>query len=391
VSATPHVPHWRVLLWPHLRRLLSIQPLWALVFATFFKALEVANPLPGAPPLSFVHYLAANLMGAAATLAVAAPLWYALARHHWHRSEAARQRHERDGVYALLPRPLMAALVLTVYLLSAPLSYGLWTLYLNATGTWPGYQANQASLLIGMVFHGFSMLVIFLVDVIRVKAMVLQLRAERTQRLHAQAQLQRLQAQLHPHMLFNTLANLHALIDTQPAAAQDMLAHLIDYLRATLNASQASEVTLQQEMAQARDYLALMQVRMGARLQVDMDVDPALHAERLPPMLVQPLIENAIKHGLDPLPQGGTLRVRAHRDEAMLVIEVRDSGSDWGPSDTPTPDAAHASPGFGLHCIAERLATAYGTAASLRLSRNGDHTLATLRLPLQAAAPLHPA
>ncbi len=387
----------QVLLWPHVRRLLSLQPFWALAFAAFFKALEMANPAHSAPPLSFVHYLVANVMGALTTLAVAAPLWYGLARRCWRQSDAARQRLAQEGMYALLPRPLMLALALTVFLISAPLSHGLWTLYMRGTGALPADPAAPATLFIAMVFHGFSMLVIFVVDLFRVRAQMLRQRAEQSQRLHAQAQLQRLQAQLEPHMLFNTLANLHALIDTQPAAAQDMLAHLIDYLRATLSASRAGSVTLREEMAHAQDYLALMQVRMGRRLQVQMDIAPELNEVPLPPMLVQPLIENAIKHGLDPLPEGGTLRIRAFRDGEMLAIQVQDSGQGCPAIDEPRP---HPGQGFGLKCIRERLLASYGEAGTLHLDSahhadTPDHrpygTTATLSLPLRPPtwAPAH--
>ena len=387
----------QVLLWPHVRRLLSLQPFWALAFATFFKALEMANPAHSAPPLSFVHYLVANVIGALTTLAVAAPLWYGLANRCWRQSDAARQRHAQEGMYALLPRPLMLTLALVVFLISAPLSHGLWTLYMRGTPGMPADPTAPATLLIAMIFHGFSMLVIFVVDLFRVRAQMLRQRAEQSQRLHAQAQLQRLQAQLEPHMLFNTLANLHALIDTQPAAAQDMLAHLIDYLRATLSASRAGSVTLREEMAHAQDYLALMQVRMGRRLQVQMDIAPELHEVPLPPMLVQPLIENAIKHGLDPLPEGGTLHIRAYREGETLTIQVQDSGQGCSALDAPL---AQPGQGFGLKCIRERLLASYGDAGALHLDStppaSAPHqaacgTTATLRLPLRPPtwAPAH--
>ena len=365
---------WRVLLWPHARRLLSMQPFWALAFAAFFKSMEMASPSHSAAPFSFLHYLAGNLIGALTTLSIAAPLWYWLARRQWQRSEPARLRHEQDGMYALLPRPTLLALALTVYLISAPAAYGLWILYLDAIGAWTAERASQASLLIAMIFHGFSMLVIFVVDLLRVKAQTLQLRL-------------RVQAQLEPHMLFNTLSNLHALIDTQPAAAQDMLAHLIDYLRATLSASRVGSLALKDDMAHVQDYLALMQVRMGDRLKVRMDMAPEVRDVPLPPMLVQPLIENAIKHGLDPLPEGGELHIRAFRDGDMLSIQVRDTGRGWASASDLTPHPGH---GFGLSCIRERLMASYGGGATLHLvsaPANAEPasrgTTVTLRLPLR--------
>lgn len=385
IDASPAL--WRVLLWPHVRRLLGMQPFWALAFAAFFKSMEMASPSHSAVPFSFLHYLAGNLIGALTTLSIAAPLWYWLARRHWQRSEPARLRHEQDGMYALLPRPTLLALALTVYLISAPAAYGLWILYLDAIGAWTAERASQASLLIAMIFHGFSMLVIFVVDLFRVKAQMLHQRAEQVQRLHAQAQLQRLQAQLEPHMLFNTLSNLHALIDTQPAAAQDMLAHLIDYLRATLSASRVGSLALKDDMAHVQDYLALMQVRMGDRLKVRLDLAPEVRDVPLPPMLVQPLIENAIKHGLDPLPEGGELHIRAFRENDLLTLQVRDTGRGWASASDAPPHPGH---GFGLSCIRERLMASYGGAASLHVASapaSGEPasrgTTVTLRLPLR--------
>ena len=188
-------------------------------------------------------------------------------------------------------------------------------------------------------------------------------------------------------MLFNTLSNLHALIDTQPAAAQDMLAHLIDYLRATLSASRVGSLALKDDMAQVPDYLALMQVRMGDRLKVRMDMAPEVRDVPLPPMLVQPLIENAIKHGLDPLPEGGELHIRAFRENDLLTLQVRDTGRGWASASDAPPHPGH---GFGLSCIRERLMASYGGAASLHVASapaSGEPasrgTTVTLRLPLR--------
>ena len=377
---TPPEASWQVLLWPHARRLLSLQPFWALAFATFFKALEMANPSHSAPPLSFVHYLVANVIGALTTLAVAAPLWHWLARRCWRQSEAARLRHEQEGMYALLPRPLMLALALTVYLISAPVAHALWTLYMAGTGAITANPTAPTSLLIALIFPGFSMLVIFVVDLFRVRAQMLHRRAEQNQRLHAQAQLQRLQAQLEPHMLFNTLANLRVLIAVDPVRAQDMLDRMVAYLRATLSASRASNHALTLEFDRLRDYLELMAVRMGPRLQFALDLPADLANQSVPTLLLQPLVENSIKHGLEPKVEGGTITVRARlAGKNMLCLEVSDTGVGFD-------STAAASSGFGLAQVQERISAAYEDKGRVeQTSAPGQGATTLLYLPIAAS------
>lgn len=201
--------------------------------------------------------------------------------------------------------------------------------------------------------------------------------AEQAERLAAEQRLQLLASQLEPHMLFNTLANLRALISVDPARAQAMLDRLILFLRATLDASRASTHPLADEFARLADYLALMQIRMGDRLQTRFDLPAALAAKAVPSLLLQPLVENAIKHGLEPHVQGGRIDVAAAREGNQLVLRVRDTGA--GLSSTPAGRA-----GFGLEQVRERLAALYGPAAGLVLAPADDAeggTLATLRLP----------
>jgi hypothetical protein len=128
-------------------------------------------------------------------------------------------------------------------------------------------------------------------------------------------------------MLFNTLANLRALIGLDPLQAQHMLDRLIDYLRATLNASRSPAHAVSAEFARLQDYLALMQIRMGSRLTVQFELAPDAAMVSMPPLLLQPLVENAIKHGLEPHRPGGLLRVSAQRDGSLLRLRVEDSGA----------------------------------------------------------------
>jgi signal transduction histidine kinase len=209
-----------------------------------------------------------------------------------------------------------------------------------------------------------------------------QAQAEAAQRLAAEHELKLLQSQLEPHMLFNTLANLRVLIGLDPARAQAMLDRLIAFLRATLAASRLDAHPLSAEFARLADYLALMQVRMGARLQVSLDLPPALSDLPVPPLLLQPLVENAIQHGLEPARHGGRLVVSARRTAIGLRLQVDDSGC--GLPEPPTD--TQAGHGFGLVQIRERLAVLYGQAAQLVLTRrpDGPGTLATIDLPLTA-------
>jgi Histidine kinase len=203
-------------------------------------------------------------------------------------------------------------------------------------------------------------------------------RAQQAQREAAENQLRLLESQLEPHMLFNTLANLRVLIGLDPPRAQAMLDQLIAFLRATLNASRVGRHALSAEFARLADYLALMQVRMGPRLQMRLDLPDALALAPVPPLLLQPLVENAIKHGLEPKVEGGRVEVRAARDGEQLVLSVRDTGIGLG---DPTGSGTH----FGLQQVRDRLATLYGDKASLQLADAGDAdggVLATVRLPL---------
>jgi len=202
-------------------------------------------------------------------------------------------------------------------------------------------------------------------------------RAERIERQALQAQLQMLQAQIEPHMLFNTLANLQGLIGFDPERAQRMLDHLIQYLRATLLTSRAEITTLGQEFALMEAYLGLMSVRMGARLSFALQLPDALRDTVLPPMLLQPLVENAIQHGLEPKIDGGHIDIRAALTSTMLSLTVADSGLGL---DQPSKSGTQVA----VANIRERLLALYAGGASLTL-KNGHPggAIAQLTLPLK--------
>ncbi len=196
-------------------------------------------------------------------------------------------------------------------------------------------------------------------------------------RAHAsEARLKLLQSQLEPHMLFNTLANLRALIGTDPERATAMLDCLNNYLRATLSGSLASTHTLQAEFDRLRDYLELMAVRMGPRLGYTLELPPELAKQSVPTLLLQPLVENSIKHGLEPRVEGGNITVSARREGDFLVLEVADTGV--GVSGTNENGS-----GFGVAQVRERLANTYGASSALKLEATSTGGMrAAARIPI---------
>ncbi len=206
--------------------------------------------------------------------------------------------------------------------------------------------------------------------------------AEAARRLAAESQLRLLESQLEPHMLFNTLANLRVLIGVDPARAQAMLDRLIAFLRATLGASRSGMQPLAAEFDRLADYLALMAVRMGPRLAVHFDLPAELREQVVPALLLQPLVENSIKHGLEPKIEGGRIEISARREAGQLVLAVHDTGVGLQARAAATDGSR-----YGTAHVRERLAALYGERASFSLAPAAGGqagTLASLRLPLAA-------
>ena len=216
------------------------------------------------------------------------------------------------------------------------------------------------------------------------KTQYLHTALEASRRQASEAQLMLLQSQLEPHMLFNTLANLRALIGSDPERATAMLDRLNGFLRATLEASRESPTghhTLHAEFERLRDYLELMGVRMGERLRFELHLPPKLAQHPVPPLLLQPLVENAIKHGLEPKLEGGMVRVSASAEAGMLTLAVEDTGLGLAHAPLQSNRA-----GFGLRQVRERLASAYGTTATMNLiALEHGGTLATVVFPSKNA------
>jgi sensor histidine kinase YesM len=197
------------------------------------------------------------------------------------------------------------------------------------------------------------------------------------QRLLVEAQLKMLQAQIEPHFLFNTLANVQSLIDASPAQAKAMLGHFNDYLRASLWRTRAGGGRVREELDLLRAYLAIQQMRMPGRLAFEIDCPDALLDLPLPPMLVQPLVENAVRHGIEPQVNGGRIVLKVAREDRHLRISVQDDGAGI------QANAVSSGSGLGLANVRERLRTRYGPDARLQLGEIQPHGFsATLLLPL---------
>jgi len=243
-----------------------------------------------------------------------------------------------------------------------------------------GWGAFAFLLILSFAVSGLTALFMY----VRGTLIATRAEAERIQRLASETRLKLLESQLEPHMLFNTLANLRVLIALDAPRAQAMLDHLIAFLRATLDASRAATPgshTLAAEFERLADYLSLIAIRMGPRLRWSIDLPEALRSQPVPPLLLQPLVENSIRHGLEPAIDGGDIQIGATAVEGLLVLSVRDTGIglDTAPAN---PKGSH----FGLQQVRERLASLHGAAARLRLepvaAAQGGGTLARIELPL---------
>ena len=202
-------------------------------------------------------------------------------------------------------------------------------------------------------------------------------RARFVQRMD-EARLKMLQAQIEPHFLFNTLANVRRLYQTAPGDAMTMLENLMRYFAVALPQMRAAESTLGREVDLTESYLNIQQIRMGRRLAFDIDIAEPLRDARMPPMMVLTLAENAIKHGLAPLPEGGFVRVSAAVSGQELQVRVSDSGRGF---------VQTSGAGTGLANIRARLQAAYGAAGRLTLAHNTPRGItATLVVPLTSTS-----
>ncbi len=249
---------------------------------------------------------------------------------------------------------------------------GVWLVSGDVAG-WVRISGNQltGAALFALVLNG----VIFALYGSTTKRLAAERRA-------TEAQLRLLQAQIEPHFLFNTLANVEALLEHDLPKARRMLSSFTDYLRVSLGALRQQESPLGQELDLARSYLLLLQTRMEDRLTFSIEADETTLRVQVPPLLLQPLVENAVVHGLEPAIAGGTVQVRARLQGAHLVLEVQDDGRGLA---SPARPGARKGAGMALDNIRQRLAGRYGGAATLELLPGQPGTLARITLPLDHA------
>jgi hypothetical protein len=208
-----------------------------------------------------------------------------------------------------------------------------------------------------------------------------ELRAAELDRQQLQTRLLALRSQIEPHFLFNTLATVRRLHHTDPVQGAALLGHFLAYLRMTLTGQQANRSTLGVEVDMVDAYLRVVALRMSGRLEVHIVVPAELRDTDVPPLALATLVENAVKHGIGPCPDGGVIEVCARAVDGLLEVDVNDTGAGFSA-------AGSGGSGIGLANIRARLATMYGAAASLTLAHHAPRGVhARLRIPIEPARP----
>jgi two-component system LytT family sensor kinase len=219
-----------------------------------------------------------------------------------------------------------------------------------------------------------------------------QLRESRLQHLLTQAEIKALRAQIHPHFLFNTLNTIADLIGSDPDKAETMTERLADVFRYLLTRTDRNVIAVSEEIEFLRTYLEIERVRFGDRLRIELAADASIASEPIPSLILQPLVENAIKHGLAPKRSGGAIFVRAIDEGAAMRLIVQDDGVGW--RDAPNGQAAsdHSRPGgVGLRNVTERLRTLYGDRAEITVrSQAGQGTCVSIVVPKYQTSDLRP-
>lgn len=255
------------------------------------------------------------------------------------------------------------------------LSLAFWC---TGVGDW-GHPDALQSVLIALFFGLIASITFLLFE--RIERLNLEIKQRQLSQLESEkrqleAHLKLLQAQIEPHFLFNTLANVSSLIEVDPVLARRLLERLIDWLRIALARARSDSATLGDELDMLENYLQILKIRFGERLHWRLEVPEDTRHATFPPMLLQPLMENALRHGIEPKLGGGSLHISAHTDATKLTVSVHDDGVGF---------SAAEKPGAGLENVRARVAALYGEAGKLRLESNTDGGLtATLTIPLCA-------
>lgn len=316
------------------------------VFCAIYGAVLSHDPTNGGPP----HSVATYLLGLAVALTYFLPVFLVVA-------VAANFAPKR-----LTPRAIVLGLVVVA---GATVGFYLMTIVLGAVAGYDVKPPTHARSPLGLLAIGWVGLAIMLLQE-RDAAAALATHEAAEHRLDlgrqmSEAQLQVLQSQIEPHFLFNSLAHVRRLYQTDPRAGRAMMRHLSRYLSAAQPALRQTSIGLGHDLELAVAYLGIQKIRMGSRLAFEIDVPDEAREARVPPMMITTLVENAIKHGLSPLPEGGMVRIVARLDGSALRIRVSDTGQGF---------QASLGTGVGLANIRARLGMLYGASGELSLHQN---------------------
>jgi len=243
---------------------------------------------------------------------------------------------------------------------------------ITGVGSWSDSYALKA-MAIGLFFGLIGVITFLLFERIEMETSQSKLIKGESEKREIEANLKMLQAQIEPHFLFNTLANVSSLIDSDPVLAKRLLERLNDWLRVALVRARSDNATLGDELDMLENYLQILKIRFGDRLRWRIDVPEDARLTVFPPMLLQPLVENAVRHGIEPKLGGGEIGIRATTDASTLRIEVSDTGvgligNEFG--------------GAGLGNVRARLVALFGASGGLTLeNKSGAGVVATLELP----------
>jgi hypothetical protein len=210
-----------------------------------------------------------------------------------------------------------------------------------------------------------------------IAARIERFREDELKRLVSDAELRALQSQIHPHFLFNALNTLYGIIPREAKGARETVLNLADILRYFLRTA-AQTIPLEEELRIVQAYLSIEGLRLGRKLTVEMELDPAVSLVRIPVLSIQPLVENAIKHGIAPNPDGGRLRLATHGSNGWLDVRVENTAN--------LGEAPAGGTGIALDNVRQRLRLCYGQQATLEIKHTGSSTIASLRVPLEVAA-----
>ena len=243
---------------------------------------------------------------------------------------------------------------------------------ISGVGSW-GDEHVWQPMVLGLFFGLIGAITFLLSERIEAEVKQRMLVQSEGEKREIEAHLKLLQAQIEPHFLFNTLANVSSLIDSDPATARRLLERLNDWLRVALARARSESATLGDELDMLENHLQILKIRFGERLHWCIEVPEEARRTAFPPMLLQPLVENAVRHGIEPKIGGGEIGIRAGIEGATLRIEVSDSGVGL---------IGNEAGGAGLSNVRARLAALFGDAGRLMLeNKTGGGVTATLELP----------